>query len=410
MLMDAYLDERPGTRHFFNHRRMHFQSLLPTATVHELLFADNCPLSTTTERDVQRSTNLFSAACENFGLTINTEKTVAMHQPPSITVHNAPHISVNGTQLQVVANFTYLGSVLSCSTKIDYEVACRISKASQAFGRLQNTAWNRHGLQPNTKLYKAVIDVAEDSGDKLSDLRGKPHRPAKAKREARKSQLRQPRDANAQPPPTCPRYQRTFGEPIGLVGHLRTNCSTRTSSIVVSPSTSPSPPAPPTNVDRPPQPPLSSSSSSPSSTASTSAAVASAMPINTTHSPDTPAPPPSTPVARTGSIPVHIAIAPPSHTSAWSVTWESIAETGKPVPGAPTLTRRICSRLTPQLSPHNTPSLSSRRRSFAVTSPSVAFEDSSYDGDRAFSTSPPSQNDSPVPLHLRVEEATPIPD
>ncbi|BHF72115.1 hypothetical protein SprV_0401517900 [Sparganum proliferum] len=35
----------------------------------------------------------------------------------------------------------------------------RISQASQAFGRLQNSAWNRHDLQPNTtpKMYKAVI-------------------------------------------------------------------------------------------------------------------------------------------------------------------------------------------------------------------------------------------------------------
>ncbi|BHF85814.1 hypothetical protein SprV_1002898700 [Sparganum proliferum] len=48
---------------------------------------------------------------------------------------------------------------LSRNTKIDDEVANRISKASQAFGRLQSTVWNRHGLQLSTKLkmYKAVI-------------------------------------------------------------------------------------------------------------------------------------------------------------------------------------------------------------------------------------------------------------
>nr|VZH90232.1 unnamed protein product [Spirometra erinaceieuropaei] len=85
-----------------------------------------------------------------------------MHQPPphSATTPNAPpQISVNGTQLQVVENFPYLGSTLSRNTKIDDEVANRISKASQAFGRLQSTVWNRHGLQLSTKLkmYKAVI-------------------------------------------------------------------------------------------------------------------------------------------------------------------------------------------------------------------------------------------------------------
>nr|VZI14314.1 unnamed protein product [Spirometra erinaceieuropaei] len=169
MLMDAYRDERPGIRiayrtdgHLLNQRRMHFQSRVSTTTVHELLFADDCALNTTSEEEIQRSIDLFSAACENFGLVINTQKMVVMHQPPlhSVTAPNAPpQISVNGTQLQVVENFPYLGSTLSRNTKIDDEVANRISKTSQAFGRLQSTVWNRHGLQLSTKLkmYKAVI-------------------------------------------------------------------------------------------------------------------------------------------------------------------------------------------------------------------------------------------------------------
>nr|VZI06603.1 unnamed protein product [Spirometra erinaceieuropaei] len=169
MLMDAYREERPGIRvayrtdgHLLNQRRMHFQSRVSTTTVHELLFADDCALNTTSEEEMQRSMDLFSAACENFGLVINMQKTVVMHQPPpkSATSPNAPpQISVNGIQLQVVENFPYLDSTLSRKTKIDDELASRISKASQAFGRLQSTVWNRHGLQLNTKLkmYKAVI-------------------------------------------------------------------------------------------------------------------------------------------------------------------------------------------------------------------------------------------------------------
>nr|VZI43366.1 unnamed protein product [Spirometra erinaceieuropaei] len=169
MLMDAYRDERPGIRiayrtdgHLLNHRRMNFQSRVSTATVHELLFADDFALNTTSEEEMQRSMDLFSATCENFGLIINTQKTVVMHQPPtnSATAPNAPpQINANGNQLQVVENFPYLGSTLSRSSKIDDEVANRISKASQAFGRLRSTVWNRHGLQLSTslKMYKAVI-------------------------------------------------------------------------------------------------------------------------------------------------------------------------------------------------------------------------------------------------------------
>nr|VZI34508.1 unnamed protein product [Spirometra erinaceieuropaei] len=405
MLMDAYRDERPGIRiayrtdgHLLNQRRMHFQSRVSTTTVQELLFADDCALNTTSKEEMQRSMDLFSAVCENFGLVINTQKTVVMHQPPpnSATVPNAPpQISVNGTQLQVVENFPYLGSTLSRNTKIDDEVANRISKASQAFGRLQSTVWNRHGLQLSTKLkmYKAVIlptllygaetwtvyaeqarrlnhfylsclrrilrlkwqdripatdvlertrilsiyailrqiqlrwsghlvrmdderlpkrlfygDVATGSRRQGGQIRRYKDtlksflkclqinptnweelaldRPtwrrtvktgaaiyeanhiaaAKAKREARKSQLRPVSNATAQPLPTCPRCQRTFRARIGLVGHLRINFATRTAPTIVPPPASSSSSPPPTNPD----PPLPSSSSSFSSSSSSS--------------------------------------------------------------------------------------------------------------------------------------------
>ncbi|BHF68020.1 hypothetical protein SprV_0301105000 [Sparganum proliferum] len=92
MLMDAYRDERPEIRiayrtdgYLLNQRRVQFQSCVSTSTVHELLFADDCTLKTTSKEDMQRSMDIFSAAaCENFGLVINT-KTMVMHQPPHPT-------------------------------------------------------------------------------------------------------------------------------------------------------------------------------------------------------------------------------------------------------------------------------------------------------------------------------------
>ncbi|BHF73542.1 hypothetical protein SprV_0401662300 [Sparganum proliferum] len=108
---------------------------------------------------------------------------------------------------------------------------------------------------------------------------------AKAKREARKSQPRPPRNTGAQPPPTCPRCQQTFRARIGLNRHLLINCSTRTASAVVHLSNSSSSSTPLIKSDRPPEQPLPSSSSS-SSTATKSAVEASVMQINTTHNPD----------------------------------------------------------------------------------------------------------------------------
>uniref|UniRef100_A0A183TKV5 Reverse transcriptase domain-containing protein n=1 Tax=Schistocephalus solidus TaxID=70667 RepID=A0A183TKV5_SCHSO len=63
-----------------------------------LLFADDCALNTVTEKDMQRSMDLFSEGCADFGLIISTAKTVIMHQPPPSAEYNAPRINVNGAQ------------------------------------------------------------------------------------------------------------------------------------------------------------------------------------------------------------------------------------------------------------------------------------------------------------------------
>ncbi|BHF84878.1 hypothetical protein SprV_1002803000 [Sparganum proliferum] len=130
--------------------------------------ADDCVLNTTSEEDMQRSMDIFSAACENFGLVINTQKMVVMHQLPPLSTATAPpppppprppppppppaQIGVNGTQLHLVENFPHLDSTLTRCTNIEDEVARQIFKARKAFGRLKSTVWNRHGLHLSTKL------------------------------------------------------------------------------------------------------------------------------------------------------------------------------------------------------------------------------------------------------------------
>ncbi|BHF70348.1 hypothetical protein SprV_0301339800 [Sparganum proliferum] len=95
-----------------NRQRMQFHSRVSAATVHELL-ADDCALNVTTEEEMKRKMDLFTSGCAHFGLTINTEKTVEMHQQPSNAEHSIPRIHVNDTELNTVDNFNYLGSTMS---------------------------------------------------------------------------------------------------------------------------------------------------------------------------------------------------------------------------------------------------------------------------------------------------------
>uniref|UniRef100_A0A183TLI6 Reverse transcriptase domain-containing protein n=1 Tax=Schistocephalus solidus TaxID=70667 RepID=A0A183TLI6_SCHSO len=109
------------------------------ATVHDLLFTDDCAFNTVTEEEIKRSMNLFAADCANFGLTISTAKPIFMHHLPPSAEFYAPRSNVNGAHLKNLLTFTYLGSTLSRNTRMDDEFAQQISKTSQAFCRLQSS-------------------------------------------------------------------------------------------------------------------------------------------------------------------------------------------------------------------------------------------------------------------------------
>jgi len=167
MLKEAFSSPPPGINiryrtdgGVFNQRRLQAKTKRKETMVCDLLFADDCALLSHDEAGMQRCVDQFSLACDNFGLTISTKKTEVLFQSaPLDTSQVAPSITVHGNRLNVVDNFTYLGSTLSSTSRIDAEVAARISKASSAFGRLRKRVWNVAGIKTATKLkvYNAVV-------------------------------------------------------------------------------------------------------------------------------------------------------------------------------------------------------------------------------------------------------------
>lgn len=166
MLADAFRDGDIGVGFryrtdgkLFNLRRLQAKTKVREDTARDFLFADDCALNATTESDMQGSMDLFSNACNDFGLTISTKKTEVLHQPAPSAPYTEPSISVNGQKLAVADRFVYLGSTLSRAANIDEEVVYRIARASAAFGRLKDQVWQRKGLSLNTKLkvYSAVV-------------------------------------------------------------------------------------------------------------------------------------------------------------------------------------------------------------------------------------------------------------
>ena len=143
----------------FNPRRLQAKTKVHFDKLREFLFADDCALNASSPEDMQRSMDLFSTACTNFGLTISTKKTEVMYQPAPGKQYQEPSVTVSGQKLAAVDKFTYLGSTLSRSVNIDDETDARIAKASVAFGRLRSSVWERKGVSLATKLrvYMAIV-------------------------------------------------------------------------------------------------------------------------------------------------------------------------------------------------------------------------------------------------------------
>ncbi|VDM04146.1 unnamed protein product [Schistocephalus solidus] len=118
-------------------------------------------------------------------------------------------------------------SNLSRNTKIDYDIADRIATASEAFGRIQSVVWDRKQLQISPATWEEL------AWNRLAWRRTV--KTGAAPCEAN-------RIANAQDLPTCTSCQRTLHTRIGLVGHLRTQC-TNNSTILTSVSNSANPPS-----------------------------------------------------------------------------------------------------------------------------------------------------------------------
>ncbi|BHF61119.1 hypothetical protein SprV_0100409000 [Sparganum proliferum] len=102
MLMDAYRDERLEVKTVYttdgqllNIPRILAPTRLPTS-VQDLLFADDCALNIAIDAYMQRSMNLLIVGCAHFVQTVNTDKTVIMHQPSTRAEYDDPRTTIDG--------------------------------------------------------------------------------------------------------------------------------------------------------------------------------------------------------------------------------------------------------------------------------------------------------------------------
>ena len=144
---------------FFDLRRLKARTKVLEALVRDFLFADDCALAALNESDLQELANCLAEAAKAFGLTISLRKTEVMLQPAPGLTPPGPQIEIEGTTLNRVGSFTYLGSCLTSNCSLDNEVSNRLAKAGASFGRLWTRVWGERGIRLSTKLavYRAVV-------------------------------------------------------------------------------------------------------------------------------------------------------------------------------------------------------------------------------------------------------------
>jgi len=139
----------------YNIARLRAKTKIHKTTIRDMLFADDAAITARTEHDLQQLMERFSHACCDFGLTISLKKTNVLGQdmdtPPVITIANY--------QLDVVHEFTYLGSTITDNLSLDAKLNKCISKAATTLGRLATCVWENPKLTTKTKMavYNACI-------------------------------------------------------------------------------------------------------------------------------------------------------------------------------------------------------------------------------------------------------------
>ena len=118
-----------------------------TKRLEDLDFADDIALLSHSFQHTQQKTQDLCSTAKQTGLDINIQKTKC---PRTNATQNAP-IMLEGEQIENVAKFTYLGSVVSDTGKSEEDIRSRIGKARSAFNTLK-PVWRNHNLTLSTKL------------------------------------------------------------------------------------------------------------------------------------------------------------------------------------------------------------------------------------------------------------------
>ncbi|XP_044760185.1 uncharacterized protein LOC123317645 [Coccinella septempunctata] len=127
---------------------------LQRVEISECAFVDDIIVINGREKDLQRNMEIWNEITRDFGMEINTTKTKVM------VIGNPEEIKIqlDGTKIEQVKTFRYLGVELSGDGKQDIEINGRIESTIKLFHMMNTSFISKREISQNTKIkvYKAV--------------------------------------------------------------------------------------------------------------------------------------------------------------------------------------------------------------------------------------------------------------
>ena len=133
-----------------------------------LLYADDITIFSETAEGLQEGLNLLSSYCTKWKLMLNTDKTkIVVFRKGGILPRNLK-FNYNGSELEIVSSFSYLGIVFSTGGSFSNAQATLAGQAQKAIFKLNSylykfdTVTPRHILELSDKLISPILNYGAE--------------------------------------------------------------------------------------------------------------------------------------------------------------------------------------------------------------------------------------------------------
>ena len=121
-----------------------------TTCIQNVQYSDDLTLIAETRRELQLMLDVLDKACTQWGMKINGDKTKVLNIGELKGSH--PAITLNGHALEEVDSFSYLGSEVEQTARVERDIGIRLEKATTVYRMWRWKVFRSRNLSKTTKV------------------------------------------------------------------------------------------------------------------------------------------------------------------------------------------------------------------------------------------------------------------